>query len=174
MSLSDKGLEPKVILEYIVSKNILDKKTMFKAFQDFSNKKIDDKDLSFSQYLVDKRLMLDSTILNVLNEIKGVPVKEKKVSKSDVLLDQDVFQMQSELEKSLQGKEKALTELIEPKEEDIQKFLSDNGVEWQGRRMSQEDKESLIRKMAQLQSNPEVSKTNGVFVLNWMEDLLGT
>lgn len=174
MALSDQGVEPQVILEYVVSKNILDKKTMFKAFQEYSTKKSTSKDLSFSQYLVDKRLMLDSTIAKVLDDIKGVPVKEKKSSKKEAILDDDVSQMKSEIEKSLKGKEKELNELLEPKDEDIQKFLSDNGIEWQGRRMSKEDRDSLIKKMAQLESNPEVSKTNGVFVLNWMEDLLGT
>lgn len=174
MALSDKGVEPQVILEYVVSKNILDKKTMFKAFQEYSTKKSTSKDLSFSQYLVDKRLMLDSTIAKVLDDIKGVPVKEKKSSKKEAILDDDVSQMKSEIEKSLKGKEKELNELLEPKDEDIQKFLSDNGIEWQGRRMSKEDRDSLIKKMAKLESNPEVSKTNGVFVLNWMEDLLGT
>lgn len=174
MALSDQGVEPQVILEYVVSKNILDKKTMFKAFQEYSTKKSTSKDLSFSQYLVDKRLMLDSTIAKVLDDIKGVPVKEKKLSKKEAILDDDVSQMKSEIEKSLKGKEKELNELLEPKDEDIQKFLSDNGIEWQGRRMSKEDRDSLIKKMAKLESNPEVSKTNGVFVLNWMEDLLGT
>ena len=171
MSINDKGLKPQDITDYIVSKNILDKKTMYKALQDYANAKIDDDELTFSQYLVDKKLMLQGTIEKVINELTASK-KVEKVYNTKELLDEDVSTLQTEIEKNLTGQEAKLDELLEPTQEEINKFLSENGIDWQGRRMSPEDKETLIKKMASLKSNSEVSKTNGVFVLSWMENLL--
>lgn len=126
---------------------------------------------SFSNLLIEKKLMHESSMQNVLNDLKG-NVKTKKVSKSDVLLDQDVADMQSKIEESIKGNEKALNELLEPNQKDVNKFLSDTGIDWQGRKMSKEDKESLVKGMSSIKTTSEVSKTNGVFVLSWMNDLL--
>ena len=126
---------------------------------------------SFSQFLIEKKIMHESNMQNVINELKGTN-KTKKEFKKDVLLDQDVADIQSKMESELKGNQKALNELIEPSEKDFNRLLSDTGVDWQGRKMSKEDKNSLINGLASIKANNEVSKTNGVFVLSWMNDLL--
>ncbi len=127
---------------------------------------------SFSQLLVDKKLMHESNMQIILNELGDNKDKKKEYSASGQLLDPDINDLQSEIELNLAGREKELAELLEATEEDINRLLQETGVDWQGRRMTKEDKESLIRKLATISSNPEISKTNGVFVLNWMNDLL--
>jgi hypothetical protein len=126
---------------------------------------------SFSNFLVEKKLMHESSMQNVINDLKG-NVKTKKETKQDVLLDQDVANIQSKIEENIKGNEKALNDLLEPTEKDVNKLLSDTGIDWQGRKMSKEDKDSLVKGMSSIKATSEVSKTNGVFVLSWMNDLL--
>lgn len=126
---------------------------------------------SFSNLLIEKKLMHESSMQNVLNELRG-NIKTKKDFKNDVLLDQDVADIQSKMEESIKGNEKALNELIEPTQKEVNRFLNDTGIDWQGRKMSKEDKESLVKGMSSIKATSEVSKTNGVFVLSWMNDLL--
>lgn len=125
---------------------------------------------SFSQLLIDKKLMLDSSMQKVLDELQSYKQTPKEFNKTE-LLDQDVSDLQAEIVESIKGQEKELSALLEPSEEELKQFLSDHGMEWQGRKMSKEDKESLIRKMSEIKGNKEVSETNGIFVLNWMNNL---
>ncbi|MBC7473779.1 MAG: hypothetical protein H7263_05765 [Candidatus Sericytochromatia bacterium] len=135
-----------------------------------SNLSITEVNNSFSQLLIDKKIMLESNMQKIINDLQ---VKDnKKEYKATAILDQDVFELQSEIEKQLQGKEKDLNELLEVNNHDMNRLMGDTGIDWQGRKMSKEDKESLINKMASVNTTPEVSKTNGVFVLSWMNDLL--
>jgi hypothetical protein len=127
---------------------------------------------SFSQLLVDKRLILDSNMDYILKELQSYQEVKREYTETK-LLDQDVSDLQAQLEQQLNVSEDDLKNLLEPESAQVESFLKESGIDWQGRRMSQEDKESLIKKMADLNTNPEVSKTNGVFVLSWMDDLLG-
>lgn len=131
---------------------------------------------SFSQLLVDKRFILESNMEYILNELQSYKEVKREYDvpsgNETQLLDQDVSDLQVQLEQQLSGREKDLTELLEPDNDSVERFLKDAGIEWQGRRMSKEDKESFIKKMAGITSNPDISKTNGVFVLDWMNDLL--
>ncbi len=126
---------------------------------------------SFSQLLIDKKLMHESNMQNVINDLRGSTVTKKEYKK-EILLDEDVADLQNKMEETFKGNKKAINELIEPSEKDVNRFLSDTGIDWQGRKMSKEDRNSLIDNMSSIKASSEVSKTNGVFVLSWMNDLL--
>lgn len=126
---------------------------------------------SFSQLLVEKKLMHESNMQNVINDLK-VSTVTKKEYKKEILLDEDVADIQNKMEETFKGNKSAINELIEPTQKDVNRFLSDTGIDWQGRKMSKEDRNSLIDNMTSIKASSEVSKTNGVFVLSWMNDLL--
>jgi hypothetical protein len=126
---------------------------------------------SFSQLLIDKKYIHESNMEYILNELQSYKEVKREYNESN-LLDQDVSDLQAKIEQQFSGLEKDLSELLEPDNSNVNRFLSDTGIDWQGRRMSKEDKESFIRQMAGIRADADVSKTNGVFVLGWMKDLL--
>ncbi|MFN8672439.1 MAG: hypothetical protein U0457_10235 [Candidatus Sericytochromatia bacterium] len=171
MSLDNKEISSETLSQYIISKNILDKSTMNQALTTY-NKKSGAK-ISFSQFLVDKKYVHESTMKNILDDLSGANKKTttKKEEKKE-FLDEDVAELKAQIQEQLKGKEGALKEILEPEKQDVDRFFSSSGLDWQGRRMTKEDQESLITKAATIKTNDEVSNTNGVFVLNWMSDLL--
>lgn len=171
MSLDNKNISADVISQYIISNNMLDKSTMAEALNIY-NKKSGAK-ISFSQFLIDKKYVHESTMKKILDDLTGSnkkQIKEREIKKD--FLDEDVADLKSKIEEQLKGKENNLKSILEPSEQDVNNFLSPTGLDWQGRRMTNEDQESLIKKVATIKSTDEVSNTNGVFVLNWMSELL--
>lgn len=127
--------------------------------------------LSYSDFLVSKKYIHESNMKKILDDILGKENIKKNYTK-DTLIDQDLKDLIPSIEKSLKGREKQIEELIEPSEKDIEDFLKENGLDWQGRKMSKEEKEEFIRAMAKVKTSDEVSKVNSVFVLDWMDKLL--
>lgn len=127
--------------------------------------------LSFSDFLIEKKLMHESTMQRVVSDL--TTQKEIKHDFDQIqLLDQDVSELRVQIETELGVQEKEIADLIQPDEKDIEMLLKETGLDWAGRKMSKEDKETLIKKLAVMNNDPEVSKTNSVFVLSWMKDIL--
>lgn len=171
MSLGNKKISSEDISNYILSKNILDKKSVSEALLLY--KKSTEPKSSFEVFLVKKKFVHESTMQKIIEDLLGVTEKKepKKDSSKKELLDQDVAEMKLQIEEQLKGKEKNLKSLLEPTENDVNNLLSPTGLDWQGRRMTAEDQDSLIKKVSTIKASDEVSKTNGVFVLSWMSDL---
>lgn len=171
MSLGNKKISSETISNYIISKNILDKKSVSDALLLY--KKSPEPKLAFEVFLVKRKFVHESTMQKILDELLGK--NEKKEVKKDVskkeILDQDVVEMKLQMEEQLKGKEENLKQLLQTTEKDVNNLLSPTGLDWQGRRMTAEDQASLIKKVSTIKASDEVSTTNGVFVLSWMNDL---
>jgi len=173
MSINDRNIDPDIIANYILSRDILDKKTVNQALNEFSEKRKFDRSISFSQILVDKRYMLKSTIKNILDQLESKKVESKFDYNSVNVLDDDILEICSQIKEKIKGKgkEKELEELLEADIYGINNLMKDTGIDWQGRRMSKEDKESLVGGIANIKADKEVSNTNGLFVLDWLTTL---
>jgi len=172
MSFDDRQLSPEAICEYIVSREILDKNMVAEALKGY---KLLNKTNLFSSYLVEKKYIHDNNMLKILDELKPVFQETFKLPPlNQKLIDDEVSIMYSEIKNNLKGNEKELSELIEPSQKDLERLLSEYGIDWQGRKMSKEEKLSLAQKIYTLKTNSEISETNGTFVLNWMKKLLET
>ena len=163
----DNNLHPQTIADYIISRDILDKKTVIQAITDFNTGKSNYS--SFSDYLVGKKLLLNTTWEKIREELIAKPTEVKSYNVGEAI-DPDISEIKNQIEQQLNGQENALAELLEPRPEDVERFLKENGIDWQGRRMSPEEKASLVQKISELKGNEEVN--NGVFVLSWMNNLL--
>ena len=173
MSIDDRNIDPNIIANYIISKDILDKKTVSQAFKEFSEKRKLDKTVSFSQILVDKRYMLKSTIKNILDQLENKKVESKSNTETNNVLDSDILDICNQIKEKIKGKNKEneLAELLEADMNGINNLMKTNGIDWQGRRMTKEEKESLVTSIANIKANKDVSNTNGLFVLDWLTTL---
>ena len=172
MSFDDRQLSPEAICEYVVSRGILDKNMIAEALKSY---KMLNRTNLFSAYLVEKKYVHENNMLKILEELRPNRQEAIKIYPlNQKLIDDDVSIMYSEIKNNLRGSEKELSELIEPSQKDLERLLGEYGIDWQGRKMSKEEKISLAQKIYTLKTNTEISETNGTFVLNWMKKLLET
>jgi hypothetical protein len=127
--------------------------------------------LSYSDFLVSKKYIHESNMKKILDDIIGKD-KVKKDYIKDTLIDQDLKDLIPSIEGNLKSREKEIQELIEPNSKDIEDLLKESGIDWQGRKMSKEEKEEFIKAIANIKTNDEISKVNSIFVLDWMDKLL--
>lgn len=122
--------------------------------------------ISFDQLLVEKGIIHKVQLAALLRQLEAM-----EQDKNKPLFDQDVESALVHIEGNFSQEEvRSLTE-ISP--DTVQQMIQDSFFEWQGRSdMKAEEKQIFVERLSQLKADPQVSKTNGVFVLNWLKGLM--
>lgn len=122
--------------------------------------------VSFDKLLVDKGIIHKVPLAALLRQLEAM---EK--DKDKPLIDQDVESALAHIEGNFSNEE--ISAVTEISHETVSQMAQDSFFEWQGRSdMKAEEKQVFVERLSQLKADPKVSKTNGVFVLNWLKGLM--
>ncbi len=132
----------------------------------FQHKKPRPQDVpDFDDFIADKGLLKGPQLVGLLRLIEQL-----EADKNKPLFDQDVESALTHIEDNFSAEE--LHEVSEISQEATTALAKESFFEWQGRSdMSQEEKQVLVERMAQIKTDEKVSRTNGVFVLNWLKGI---
>ena len=132
----------------------------------FQHKKPNPQDVpDFDDFIENKGLLKGPPLVALIRQIEQL-----EADKNKPLFDQDVESALTHIEDNFSREE--LTEVAELSQEATDAMAQESFFEWQGRGdMSQEEKQVLVERMAQIKPDEKVSRTNGVFVLNWLKGL---
>lgn len=119
----------------------------------------------FEDFLADKGTLAKPQIIGLIRQIQAIEEDRNKP-----LLDQDVEAALSHIQGHFSPQELAAVTNIS--QQVAQQMAKDSFFEWQGRGdMNAEEKQVLVERLTQLQADETVTRTNGVFVLNWLKGL---
>ena len=119
----------------------------------------------FEDFLADKGLLAKPQIIGLIRQIQAIEADSAKP-----LLDQDVEAALSHIQGHFSSQE--LETVTEISQQVAQQLAQESFFEWQGRSdMNAEDKQVFVERLTQLQADETVTRTNGVFVLNWLKGL---
>lgn len=119
----------------------------------------------FEDFLADKGTLAKPQIIGLIRQIQAI-----EEDKNKPLLDQDVEAALSHIQGHFSSQE--LASVTEISQQVAQQMAKDSFFEWQGRSdMNAEDKQVLVERLSALQADETVTRTNGVFVLNWLKGL---
>ena len=132
----------------------------------FQHKKPNPQDVpDFDDFIENKGLLKGPPLVALIRQIEQL-----EADKNKPLFDQDVESALTHIEDNFSREE--LTQVAELSQEATDAMAQESFFEWQGRGdMSQEEKQVLVERMAQIKPDEKVSRTNGVFVLNWLKGL---
>jgi len=123
--------------------------------------------VTFDKLLVDKGIIHKVQMASLLRQMDML---EKEKDKP--LLDQDIETAMSHIQGNFSNEE--IETVTEISKETVNQMAQDTFFEWQGRSdMKAEEKQVFVERLSQVKADPKVSKTNGVFVLNWIKGLMG-
>ncbi|PIQ26670.1 hypothetical protein COW36_01080 [bacterium (Candidatus Blackallbacteria) CG17_big_fil_post_rev_8_21_14_2_50_48_46] len=174
MTYTDEG----ALFTPIISQIDIEKKQLVKSY----NLNHEDKPVGFAFLQADvkagtvvpfDKMLADKGIIHKIQLaalVRQIEMLEK--DKDKPLLDQDIESAMSHIQGNFSNEEiDAVTEVTP---ETVTQMAQDTFFEWQGRGdMKPEEKQVFVERLSQMKADPKVSKTNGVFVLNWIKGLMG-
>ncbi|PKL78770.1 MAG: hypothetical protein CVV27_02830 [Candidatus Melainabacteria bacterium HGW-Melainabacteria-1] len=119
----------------------------------------------FEDFLADKGILAKPQIIGLIRQIQAIEEDRNKP-----LLDKDVADAMSHIQGHFSNQE--LSSVTELSQQAVAQMSQDTFFEWQGRSdMNPEEKQVFVERLAQLKADETVTRTNGVFVLNWLKGL---
>lgn len=119
----------------------------------------------FDDFLNDKGIAPRPQIIGLVRQILTLEEDKKKP-----LYDQDVEAAMSHIQENFSVQE--VQEVSELSQQAVDSLANERFFEWQGRQdMNAEEKKVLVEHLGQLKADEKVSRTNGIFVLNWLKGL---
>lgn len=120
----------------------------------------------FEDFLVAKGILSKPQMIGLIRQIQAI-----EEDKNKPLLDQDVADAMSHIQGNFSPQE--LQQVTEISQEVVTQMTQDSFFEWQGRAdMPAEEKQIFVERLSQLKADETVTRTNGVFVLNWLKGLV--
>ncbi|MBF2053133.1 MAG: hypothetical protein IGS03_06665 [Candidatus Sericytochromatia bacterium] len=121
--------------------------------------------MDFDDFLADRGLVEMPRMIGLIRQIQALEADRNKP-----LFDQDVQAAMQHIQGNFSPQE--LQNVVEMSQEAVQQLSNESFFEWQGRQdMNAEEKQVFVEHLAQLKTDESVSRTNGVFVLNWLKGL---
>lgn len=120
----------------------------------------------FEDFLDEKGILAKPQIIGLVRQIQAI-----EDDKNKPLYNQDIAAKMRDLQGEFTPADlQAVTELSQ---QAVQQMTADSFFEWQGRsEMNQEEKQVFVERLSQLKADENVTRTNGVFVLNWLKGLV--
>lgn len=119
---------------------------------------------TFSDILLERQLIKPEELKAIIKEMKNLNNNQK------IELDRDILDISLNMITNFSPEE--IDSVLKPSYESLDKMIKDDKFKWQARNMSELEKRDFIQKVEDLKTEPEVSKANSVFVLNWLKNLL--
>lgn len=119
----------------------------------------------FDDFLQDKGIAPKPQIIGLVRQILAL-----EEDKDKPIFDQDIEAAVAHIQENFSETE--LQEVTDLSQQAMKALASEKFFEWQGRQdMNEEDKQVFVERLTQLKADEKVSRTNGVFVLNWLKGL---
>jgi hypothetical protein len=119
----------------------------------------------FEDFLEDKGILAKPQIIGLIRQIQAIEADRNKP-----LLDQDVVAAMSHIQGHFTPQD--IQTVTEISQQAVAQMAQDSFFEWQGRSdMNAEEKQVFVERLSQLKADETVTRTNGVFVLNWLKGL---
>lgn len=119
----------------------------------------------FEDFLADKGILAKPQIIGLIRQIQAIEEDRNKP-----LLDQDVEAALSHIQEHFSSQD--LESVTEMSQQAVEQMAKDSFFEWQGRNdMKAEEKQVFVERLSQLKADETVTRTNGVFVLNWLKGI---
>jgi hypothetical protein len=122
--------------------------------------------ISFDALLAEKGIIHKVQLAALLRQLD---LLEKEKDKP--LFDKDIESAIASIQGNFSNEE--ISAVTDVSVETVHQMAQDSFFEWQGRSdMKPEEKQVFVERLSQLKADPKISRTNGVFVLNWLKGLM--